>query len=209
MLTIVSFHTGNSSVQEQVSVDGENYKLVTLVNETNLLQSSNDTNEKSDLKINIDDKTTASVETSEGKIVIEEKTIEGELQAKKVVISKKSKKPKKSKKSKKNHKKAKKTKKAFNLVGEFKITGYCGCASCCGKSNGITASGTHATAGRTIAADTSLFPFGTKLKIGENVYTVEDRGGAIRGNRIDVFFSSHSEALKWGVRYCKVYEKTK
>ena len=39
------------------------------------------------------------------------------------------------------------------------------------------------------------------------VYVVEDRGGAIRGNRIDIFFSSHSKALDWGVRYCDVYVK--
>ena len=104
-------------------------------------------------------------------------------------------------------KKAKKTKKKSNYkyVGEFKITAYCPCASCCGKSNGITASGTHATAGRTIAADTSRFSFGTKLKIGDNVYTVEDTGGAINGNRIDMFCGSHSEALQWGVRYMDVY----
>ena len=87
-------------------------------------------------------------------------------------------------------------------LGTFKITGYCSCAACCGKTTGITASGTRATAGRTIAADTSRFPFGTKLKFNGNTYTVEDRGGAIRGNRIDLYFSSHSEALAWG---CKIY----
>lgn len=107
------------------------------------------------------------------------------------------------KKSKaKNRKKAK-----VKYVGSFKITGYCSCSSCCGKSNGITASGTKATAGRTIAADTSKYPFGTKMVIDGHTYTVEDRGGAINGNRIDMFFSSHSEALQWGVRYCDVYIK--
>ena len=54
------------------------------------------------------------------------------------------------------------------------------------------------------SADTSRFPFGTKLKFNGNTYTVEDRGGAIRGNRIDRYFSSHSEALAWGVRYMEV-----
>lgn len=103
-------------------------------------------------------------------------------------------------------KKAKKKKK-YKKIGTFKITGYCACVSCCGKSNGITASGTKAKAGRTIAADTSKYPFGTKLKINGNVYTVEDRGGAINGDKIDIFFDSHSEALQWGVRYCTVYKK--
>ena len=85
------------------------------------------------------------------------------------------------------------------------ITGYCGCSSCCGKSDGVTASGTRATAGRTIAADISNLPFGTKVVIDGHTYTVEDVGGAIKGNHIDVYFSSHSKALQWGVRYCDVY----
>ena len=85
----------------------------------------------------------------------------------------------------------------------YKITAYCPCSKCCGKSNGITASGTKATAGRTIAAS-SKFALGTKLNINGHIYTVEDRGGAINGNKIDIFVNSHSEALAWGVRYLPV-----
>ena len=85
----------------------------------------------------------------------------------------------------------------------YKITAYCPCAKCCGKTNGRTASGTTATAGRTVAAS-SKFAFGTKLNIGGHVYTVEDRGGAINGNKIDIFVNSHAEALAWGVRYLNV-----
>lgn len=85
----------------------------------------------------------------------------------------------------------------------YKITAYCSCAKCCGKSTGRTASGTMATAGRTIAAPAN-FAFGTKLNIGGHIYTVEDRGGAIKGNKIDIYVSSHSEALQWGVRYLPV-----
>ena len=85
----------------------------------------------------------------------------------------------------------------------YKITAYCPCAKCCGKTNGKTASGTTATAGRTVAAS-SKFAFGTKLNIGGHVYTVEDRGGAISGNKIDIFVNSHAEALAWGVRYLNV-----
>ena len=100
--------------------------------------------------------------------------------------NKKSKKDgKKSKKKKSKKKSSSKSKSKYKSLGTFKITGYCSCAACCGKTTGITASGTRATAGRTIAA-------------------VEDRGGAIRGNRIDLYFSSHSEALAWGVRYMEV-----
>lgn len=85
----------------------------------------------------------------------------------------------------------------------YKITAYCPCAKCCGKATGRTASGTRATAGRTVAAS-SQFSFGTKLNIGGHTYTVEDRGGAIRGNKIDIYVNSHSEALRWGVRYLPV-----
>ena len=85
----------------------------------------------------------------------------------------------------------------------YKITAYCSCSKCCGKATGRTASGTQATAGRTVAAP-AKFAFGTKLNIGGNVYTVEDRGGAIKGNRIDIYVSSHSAALQWGVRYLPV-----
>ena len=85
----------------------------------------------------------------------------------------------------------------------YKVTAYCSCAKCCGKTTGITASGTRATAGRTIAAP-ARFAFGTKLSLNGKVYTVEDRGGAITGNKIDLYVSSHAEALAWGVRYLPV-----
>lgn len=107
-----------------------------------------------------------------------------------------------------NKKKNKKSKNGkLKNMGTYKITAYCSCSSCCGKSDGITASGTKAKEGRTIAADTSVLPFGTKVVIDGRTYTVEDRGGAINGKRIDVYFSSHKEALKWGVKYLKVYTK--
>ena len=52
----------------------------------------------------------------------------------------------------------------------------------------------------TIAADTRYYPFGTRMYIpGYGWGVVEDRGGAIKGpDRIDLFFDSHSDALKWG-----------
>ncbi len=87
--------------------------------------------------------------------------------------------------------------------GRYKVTAYCSCVKCCGKTNGITASGTKAQANRTVAAP-GTFAFGTQLLINGQTYTVEDRGGAIQGNRIDVYMNSHSEALAWGVRYLDV-----
>jgi len=90
-----------------------------------------------------------------------------------------------------------------NSGATFKITAYCPCVKCCGKTNGITASGTRATAGRTVAAS-GAYAFGTKLNINGSTYIVEDRGGAIQGNKIDIFVNSHAEALQWGVRYLPV-----
>ena len=87
--------------------------------------------------------------------------------------------------------------------GVYKVTAYCACMQCCGKTNGITASGAKATANHTIAAP-STFAFGTKVVIKGITYTVEDRGGAIQGNRIDIYMNSHAEALAWGVRYVEV-----
>lgn len=87
--------------------------------------------------------------------------------------------------------------------GIYKVTAYCACSKCCGWSTGITASGARATANHTIAAP-STFSFGTKVVINGQTYTVEDRGGAIQGNRIDIYMDSHSEALAWGVRYLYV-----
>lgn len=79
----------------------------------------------------------------------------------------------------------------MRYLGNYKITGYDTCARCCGKTDGVTASGTQATVGRTCAADKSL-PFGTILYIeGIGYRTVEDRGGAIKGGRIDVLCADH------------------
>lgn len=88
-------------------------------------------------------------------------------------------------------------------LGTFRITHYCPCASCCGEYTGLTASGTYATAGRTISAS-SKFDFGTKLEIDGIVYTVEDRGGFAE-NTIDIFCDSHDEALEKGTYYADVY----
>ena len=99
--------------------------------------------------------------------------------------------------------KEKRKKKVY--AGKYLITYYCACKLCCGKDDGITASGVKAKAGRTIAMDISV-PFGTKVKIGnKDGYVVEDRGGAVKGKHIDVFCSSHKLALKKGRQYKKVW----
>ena len=90
-------------------------------------------------------------------------------------------------------------------LGEFKLTAYCPCMKCCNKTDGITATGTKATQGRTIAVDPRVIPYGTQVTINGVVYTAEDCGGAINDNHIDIFFNSHSEALNFGVQYAEVF----
>ena len=90
-------------------------------------------------------------------------------------------------------------------LGEFKVTAYCACMKCCGKTDGITATGTKATQGRTIAVDPKVIPYGMKVMFNGNTYVAEDCGGSIKQNKIDLYFDSHQDALDWGVQYHEVY----
>ena len=89
-------------------------------------------------------------------------------------------------------------------MGNYLITYYCACAKCCDVETGITASGAHVKEGVTCAADPSI-PFGTKLKIGDHIYTVQDRGGAIKGNHVDIYIDGHQRALQQDMGYKDVY----
>ena len=92
-------------------------------------------------------------------------------------------------------------------LGTFKAYAYCACAKCCGKSDGITATGTKATQGRTIAVDPKVIPLGTEVYIeGYGNFIAEDTGSGIKGNTIDVFHVNHADALEWGVRQVKIYK---
>ena len=102
-------------------------------------------------------------------------------------------------------------------LGEFKISHYCACSKCCGKAEddpwyGITATGTKVQEGRTIAVDPKVIPYGTEVTIRyqdgtEHTYIAEDCGGAIEGNRIDVYMSSHEAARKAGLKQGEVFVK--
>ncbi|MFH0909886.1 MAG: 3D domain-containing protein [bacterium] len=106
----------------------------------------------------------------------------------------------------------------------LQTTAYCSCRKCCNwkrnwyfrpvvasgpnkgkpKDVGVTANGTDAHHG-TIAADDALFRFGTVMYIpGYGYGRVEDRGSAIRGYHIDLWFGNHDDALAWGARLQKV-----
>ena len=101
----------------------------------------------------------------------------------------------------------------------MEVTAYCPCKQCCGwtrtwwgkpvhakgpnagtrKKVGVTASGEKARPG--IVAAPASVPFGTIVDVpGYGRAKVADRGGAIQGDRLDVFFKNHRNALEWGRR---------
>ena len=102
-------------------------------------------------------------------------------------------------------------------LGTFYVTSYCSCPQCCGQyaynrpcdeyGNEIVygASGEVLQSGYSIAVDTNIIPFGTKVEFDGKEYVAQDVGGAIKGNRIDVYSSSHSEALNFPTGYYEVY----
>ena len=71
-------------------------------------------------------------------------------------------------------------------LGTFQIVGYSG--------GGLTYSGAPTQANHTIAADLTVLPLGTKVFVGDTVYTVEDIGSAVKGKMIDIYFSTMDEA---------------
>ena len=93
-------------------------------------------------------------------------------------------------------------------VQRMRVTAYCPCSICCGRwalvpdERRTFADGSrfdrHA---RVAAVDTAVIPFGSTLEIpGYGRAVAHDRGGAIRGNHIDLLFSMHVEARAWGVQ---------
>lgn len=87
------------------------------------------------------------------------------------------------------------------------VTAYSPDEQSCGIwADGITASGYSVwTNGmKLVAADTSLLPFGTIVTIpgynGGRPVQVLDRGGRIKGHRLDVLYPTHNRALQWGAQ---------
>jgi 3D (Asp-Asp-Asp) domain-containing protein len=98
----------------------------------------------------------------------------------------------------------------WESLGEFRVTAYCGGKCCCGvwaDEDCTTASGEKAVEGVTVAADTSVLPFDTVIRIGDEEYTVQDTGSAVQGNTIDIYFDDHQDALEHGVKYQMVEVK--
>jgi 3D (Asp-Asp-Asp) domain-containing protein len=91
------------------------------------------------------------------------------------------------------------------------VTAYSPDASSCGESaDGITASGYSVwTNGmKLVAADTDILPFGSLITVpgydNDNIVPVLDRGGAIKGHRLDLLYPTHEQAQQWGAQRLEV-----
>lgn len=93
---------------------------------------------------------------------------------------------------------------SYSKVLSMEATAYC--------DNGYTASGTAARVGA-VAVDPSVIPLGSKLYITSSdgsswIYgtaVAEDTGGAIKGNRVDLYFNTEAECNAFGRRQALVY----
>lgn len=104
-------------------------------------------------------------------------------------------------------------------MGTFTITAYCSCEICCSSEwvnnrpldeygNPIVygASGEVLVPDYSIATDVGLIPYGETILINDQEYVAHDCGGAIKGNRIDIYMSCHEKALEWGVQNIEIFK---
>lgn len=106
-----------------------------------------------------------------------------------------------------------------NIVnfGEFRLTAYCSCERCCGywatvrpvDENGnevvYGSSGSVLIPGVSVAVDTDVIPYGSKLIIDGKTYIAQDTGSGIKGNCIDVYHEDHQKAVEFGVQYKEIF----
>ncbi|MBQ1577305.1 MAG: 3D domain-containing protein [Oscillospiraceae bacterium] len=95
-------------------------------------------------------------------------------------------------------------------LGSFSVTHYCPCVQCCGKSDGVTASGRNVVPYYSVAVDPSVIPLGSiiYLDYGDGVLhecRADDTGGAVRGYKLDLCVGDHQTAVQYGVRTATVY----
>lgn len=109
---------------------------------------------------------------------------------------------------------------SYTKVIKMRYTAYCLCPKCCGKSPsnpsyGLTAIGYRITPGqndKVVAVDPKVVKLGSTVYVqgldskGDYGYAYAcDTGGAIKGNRIDLYYDYHNKALQIGTGYCNVY----
>jgi len=97
----------------------------------------------------------------------------------------------------------------WEYLGTHTVTAYCPCPKCCGRwADGRTADGTKLGPRSRVVAAPHTQPFDTVLYVpGYGAARVADRGKAIKGKRLDVFFWSHRKAVAWGVKELEVWRK--
>ena len=97
--------------------------------------------------------------------------------------------------------------KAKRYLGEFVVTAYCGCKICNGKWTGSPCkNGEYPKQGVTVACDPNVIPLNTYIEIeGYGIRKCQDTGSKIINKRLDLYFDSHQEALKFGKKKLKVY----
>jgi len=91
------------------------------------------------------------------------------------------------------------------IIMDMIVTAYDPDEECCGEfADGYTSTGADAYT-RGVAVDPTVIPYGTTLDIpGYGVVEADDCGGKIKKNHIDVRFTTHQDALNWGVQHLKV-----
>lgn len=98
----------------------------------------------------------------------------------------------------------------MTTLGSFTVTHYCPCSLCCGKSDGVTASGRSVVPYYSVAVDPKVIPLGTVvyLDYGDGVLheaRADDTGGAVRGYKLDLCVGDHQTAVQYGIRTATVY----
>lgn len=106
---------------------------------------------------------------------------------------------------------AKRVKGKTPTVKTFNTSAYCSCEKCCGKTSGVTSSGSAPTVWSTIAAG-KAYPIGTviyipalKDKPNGGWFIVQDRGGSITNNKIDIYMGTHTGAIQYGRKSLECY----
>lgn len=90
-------------------------------------------------------------------------------------------------------------------LGQFKLTAYCGCSTCNGKWAGIDCFGNPLEPG-VIAVDPKVIPLGSKVRIGDAIYTARDTGGKwVKGEHVDIYMNTHHAAKMFGTQWGDVY----
>lgn len=95
-------------------------------------------------------------------------------------------------------------------LDDVTVTHYDCCVECCGKADGITASGVRATPGVTVAVDPAVIPLGADVLVdygdGEICYyRADDTGSGVVGNHIDLCVADHQTAAQLGRRTATVW----